>query len=280
MLLHHIGRKLKSDNKSKFYYHRFIMMLINHFIPNANEIFGTDNVCAAYNQQKRLFLDMKRTHDNKAASFGPMMYPVRAHIVLSTYNSPIYNASFFGGELPQEPAPVVFQVTTQLIPTPVTKTHIEQQPLLLKTTYVASQQAPVVRNLRLRMLPSSDSEEENLTLDKINKKKQLKAAVALSKPIKPTSYVVSQKTIDFDKGKYTLTSVSQKLDLLKKAFSHRHNLSLHSLKRVNFLHTLPVEKKGNISLTSAYIVSKSITQPLSSTFPNSIDHIKIYFFRD
>ena len=65
LLLNHIGLKLNCANRSKVYYHRFIMMLVNHFIPNSNERFGTKNVNATYSQHKRLFLDMKRTHEHQ-----------------------------------------------------------------------------------------------------------------------------------------------------------------------------------------------------------------------
>ena len=49
------------------------MMLVNHFIPNTNERFGTENVNASYSQHKTLFIDMKRTHNTKADTFGPMV---------------------------------------------------------------------------------------------------------------------------------------------------------------------------------------------------------------
>ena len=91
------------------------------------------------------------------------------------------------------------QITTQPIPTSNLDTHIEQQIILSKPTSVISQKAPVIRKGYLRTLPSSDSEDDDLTLVGINRKKQLKVAVVLSKP-KQTSSVISQKTTDSDKG--------------------------------------------------------------------------------
>ena len=38
LLLNHIGLKLNCANRSKVYYHRFIIMSVNHFIPNVVKV--------------------------------------------------------------------------------------------------------------------------------------------------------------------------------------------------------------------------------------------------
>ena len=78
--------------------------------------------------------------------------------------------------------PVVSQVTIQPIPTPNLDTHIEQQLILSKMTSVVSQNAPLVRKRKLRMFSSSDSEDDDLILAEIDRKKQLKASNILPKP--------------------------------------------------------------------------------------------------
>ena len=175
ILLHHICLKLNSVNRSKVYYHIFIIMQLKSFISNYDEIFGIENIYAAYSQRNRLFLALKRTHDTKAATFGPMVYPARVVVVLSTFNPSIYNDSFFDGGLPHEPElqdpPVISQVNTQPIPTPILETNIEKHHVSSKPTSVASQKAPILRKRKIRMLPSSDSKDDDLTLDEINRKK-------------------------------------------------------------------------------------------------------------
>ena len=146
---------------------------------------------------------MKRTYDARADTFGPMVYPVRVQVGLSTLNTFFYTSSFFDGEIPQEPKgkvpPVVSQVTTKPIPTTALKPHIELQPILSKSTSVVSQKISIVRKRKLRVSSSSDSDNDNLTLAERNQKKHLKVAGALTIP-KSTSYVVSKNTTDSEKG--------------------------------------------------------------------------------
>ena len=101
------------------------------------------------------------------------------------------------------------------------------------------------------MPSSSDSENDNLTLAERNQKKHLKAAGALKIP-KPTSYVVSQKTTDSEKGTQTLTSVSQKAGVIEKGLLPKASPECALLVKGKSSAHFSKRKRASISLTQEH----------------------------
>jgi hypothetical protein len=206
---------LRDNGRNMVYYHRFMQLFINHFIPNANTRFGRQHCVPSYIQQKRIFSDISKKDNEKNSDELPAMhYPNHVQVLLRTHLPTLYNSSFFGGEMIQEPhlvedLPVSTQVTTNLI---VSETSLEPilepQPVVSKKpTSGVSQKAPVVRKRRYVVTTSSSgssSEDDDIPLAE---REDLKAAIQLSKlgqrgegPSRSQA-AVSQKTVVLKKGK-------------------------------------------------------------------------------
>ena len=190
IILSQISIKLNSrkQHRNMIYYHRFMQLFINHFIPNVENRFGTQSVIPSYIQQKRIFSDISKKDTEKGpGELSNMHYPHHVKVLLTSHLPTLYPASYFCGEVIQEPQleedhPVSTQVTQHLI---VSETNLKQsfdpQPIVSKKpTSVVSQKTSVVKKRRFVVYSSSSSSEDDDNITLADREK-LKAAIQFSK---------------------------------------------------------------------------------------------------
>ena len=217
VILNQMSIKLGSRDhgRNMVYYHRFMQLFINHFIPNVEARFGKGHSIPSYFQQKRIFSDIaKKDSEKNDGEIPAMHFPHHVQVTLITHLPTIYNTSSFGGEMIQEPQlvedpPVSTKVTKNTL---VSETSLEPifdpQPVVSKKpTSGVSQKASVVQKRRYIATPSSSSSssEGDDTIPLVERR-EWKAAIQLSKlgqrgeGPSQSQATVSQKAVSIEKG--------------------------------------------------------------------------------
>lgn len=217
----------RDQNRKMVYYHRFMQLFINHFIPDVEARFGREYCVSSYVQQKRIFSDITKKDNEKNLDDIPAMhYPHHVQVFLTTHLPTIYNSSFFCGEMTQEShlvenPPVSTLVAQNLVSETSQEPIFDPQPVVSsKPTSGVSQKTSVVKKRRFVVSSSSSSEDDdNISLAE---RAELKAAIQLSKlgqrdeTPSHSQAAVSQKAVVLKKGKQLLDTVSQKTVSIEK----------------------------------------------------------------
>ena len=137
LLLHQMGTKMRivETGRVKVYYHRFLMMLLLHFIPDLSMQAGTKIIKECYSQGVRIFSDLNRESvkleaklRDQGTPFPAMVYPEVMISKLKELDSVKYNDQFFSGAVAQG-----LEMENPSVPSPSTTSAKTKQPSKTKS---------------------------------------------------------------------------------------------------------------------------------------------------